>query len=276
MESRSSLVRRHPIAAFVVVAYAFSWTAWGIQYAQTNPTGPVGTVLFVVGGLGPLVAGGVVSWFAGTFDEFRDRLFRWRVTPFWYAVALLGPVVAGTAFVAVDSFLVDGRVSFDGLAPLATLPGFVVTGILLGGLEEPGWRGFAQSRLQRRYGALVASLGVAATWVVWHLPLFVVPGTSQSELPFAPFAGMGVALAVVFAWIFNSAGESVPVVVLFHGAYNGVLSWSGLLGDDPVVRPLTVLVVGLWIVALALTIAFGPATLSPGSGSSPGSTGLSR
>ena len=99
-------------------------------------------------------------------------------------------------------------------------------------------------------------------WVVWHLPLFALPGTSQSEFPFVPFAVMGLTLAIIVAWVFNSAGGSDSVEVLAHDAYNGALGWSGLLETGTGNRSLAVLTAGLELVALALVFLSAPATLS--------------
>ena len=261
MSQISTSARRHPILAYATTAYTFSWVAWGLQYRQPDPMGSVGTLLFLLGGLGPLVAGVVVARLVGSFDEFRDRLFRWRVSPVWYFVSIAGPLVVLVTLVAVDSVLFHGQLRLTGLQPLTTLPGAILIGLLLGGLEEPGWRGFAQARLQKRYSALAASGIVAVMWVVWHLPLFVLPGTSQSEFPFIPFVVMGLALAIVFAWLFNSAGGSVPVVVLTHGAYNGALGWSGLLDTGTGEQSLTVLIVGLGLISLGFVLISGQSTL---------------
>ncbi|MFD1685938.1 CPBP family intramembrane glutamic endopeptidase [Halobellus litoreus] len=260
MSRISTFARRYPIPAYAATAYTFSWVAWGLQYLQPDPMGPVGTLLFLIGGLGPLVAGVIVALLVGSFDGFRDRLFRWRVSPVWYVVSIGGPLVGLVTLVAIDSVLSDGQFRLTGLHPLTTLPGAILIGLVLGGLEEPGWRGFAQARLQKRHNALVASGIVAVMWVVWHLPLFVLPGTSQSEFSFVPFAVMGLTLAIIFAWLFNSAGGSVPVVVLAHGAFNGALGWSGLLETGN--QSLAVLIVGLGLISVALVFVSGPSTLS--------------
>jgi membrane protease YdiL (CAAX protease family) len=259
---RSALatVTRRPVVAFVGLAYALSWAAWGLGYGAFEGVGAVGTDCFLLGGLGPFVAAAVVARVTGTVDAFRARLFRWRVAPRWYPIALGGPFTLALAVVAVEGLLWDGRVTVDALHPIATIPGFVVGGVLLGGLEEPGWRGFAQVRLERRYGTLAASLVVAVAWVGWHLPLFVLPGTAQSDVPLLPFAAMGLFLAVVFALAFEGAGRSVIVVALLHGGYNGALGWSALLEGSGTGHSLWLLVLGLVVVTVALVAGSGPAT----------------
>jgi membrane protease YdiL (CAAX protease family) len=256
----------------VTIAYAFSWTAWAVGYGPFDGRGAIGTACFLLGGLGPFVAALVVSWLTGTAGGFRARLFRWRVAPRWYVIALGGPVAFALGVVVLDGVLRGDGVELDAVHPIATLPVFVATGVLVGGLEEPGWRGFAQARLQRRHGALVASLAVGVAWVGWHLPLFVLPGTTQSSVPFVAFAGMGLALAVVFAWVFDGAGESAVVAVLVHGAYNGALGWSALLAAPDAGRSTSILAIALAIVALVLVVAGGPATLATGSWRQSGGT----
>ena len=79
-------------------------------------------------------------------------------------------------------FLPGVLASFKGLASVAPLPtlGLFVYIFFLGGPlgEEPGWRGFALPRLQRRYGPLVGSLILGPIWAFWHLPIFWIPELS--------------------------------------------------------------------------------------------------
>jgi len=49
---------------------------------------------------------------------------------------------------------------------------FVYVLLCGGGLEEPGWRGFALQRLQHRYSPLRSSVILGVIWAFWHWPMF--------------------------------------------------------------------------------------------------------
>ena len=140
----------------------------------------------------------------------------------------------------------------------------VVAQILLlgGGQEEPGWRGFALPRLQRRFGALGASLVLGAIWAAWHVPSFFISGTSQAGIPFVVDAPYVVLLAVVFAWVYNSTGGSVLATMLLHAGLNAIVLWfpADLTGGISKANLVVVLVVGL--TALVLIGAYGPRDLA--------------
>lgn len=82
-------------------------------------------------------------------------------------------------------------------------------------------------------------------------PIIRHPEDVPVRAPLVPFAVMEIALAVVFAWLLNSARRSVPVVILSHGTYNGMFGWSGLLDADPILRPMAILITGLVLIAIA-------------------------
>jgi hypothetical protein len=78
--------------------------------------------------------------------------------------------------------------------------------------EEPGWRGFAQWRMQTVYGALRTSLIVGLLHGVWHLPAFLLRGGPMAMGPFDPqwfvVDVLDIMLsAVLLAWIFNLAAR---------------------------------------------------------------------
>ncbi len=89
-----------------------------------------------------------------------------------------------------------------------------------GGLEEPGWRGFALPLLQMRYNPLRASLILAVMWTFWHWPLFWF-GYSEGGPLGVFFFLFGVApITLLFTAVFNRTSGSLPIVILLHTSIN--------------------------------------------------------
>src|SRR5512132_3500788 len=96
------------------------------------------------------------------------------------------------------------------------LPALVIT-LFIGPLgEEFGWRGVALPLLQGRFAPLWASLILGVIWGLWHLPAFVLGGTSQSAWSFGPYVLGVLALAVIVTPMFNAARGSILIPILFH------------------------------------------------------------
>ncbi|MCZ2857454.1 CPBP family intramembrane glutamic endopeptidase [Blastococcus sp. VKM Ac-2987] len=168
----------------------------------------------------------------------------------WYLVVLVGPVLAIVAATAVANAVGTGA----GQQPMgwAAFPAALAFSIVLGGgQEEPGWRGYAQPALQGRFSALSSSLIVGVLWAVWHLPLFAVPGATQSGtgLNFGVLLLYAPGMAVLLAWIYNSTGGSVLLCVLAHGAAN-----AATVAAYPIAGTTSQLVLAATVWALALTV----------------------
>ncbi len=76
----------------------------------------------------------------------------------------------------------------------------------MGGLEEPGWRGFALPRLLTRHTPFASSIVLGAAWALWHVPLFFAPAASQSGFPFVWYFVNALALSIVFTWLYLKSG----------------------------------------------------------------------
>jgi membrane protease YdiL (CAAX protease family) len=189
-------------------------------------------------------------------------MVKWRVGLGWYAVAFLLPSAISGAAAGLNVLL---GAEPHAAASFADWPSFVLTFLLVllvpgygGPWEEPGWRGYAQPRLQSQRTALAASLIVGVVLAGWHLPLFATGQASRAEL------GSMIGAAVVFAWVFNSTGGSVLLVMLLHATNNtfsGELFGRMFTGAD--VTTQAWLLSGLWcLVALAVIVVAGAARLS--------------
>jgi predicted ferric reductase len=99
-------------------------------------------------------------------------------------------------------------------------------------------------------------------WIAWHAPLFVVPGAIQTELNPLPFLVQGLALAVVFTWLYNSTRGSLVLVVLFHGTVNAWLTSVWFLRGGVSSTTLWLFAGLLGVIAVCLVVVYGRENLS--------------
>ncbi len=93
--------------------------------------------------------------------------------------------------------------------------------------EEPGWRGFALPKLQKRYKPFVATLILTLFWWIWHIPTYwTLPIAMASReqfgflMAFGMQSGVLLALGIMCAWVFNGSKGSVLMPVLLHASWN--------------------------------------------------------
>jgi uncharacterized protein len=135
---------------------------------------------------------------------------------FYLAAAILGPIQPFT------------------YSPWYTVLPALIFMLLLGPIEEFGWRGLALPLLQRRWTPLGAGLVLGVIWGVWHLPAFFIGGTPQSEWGFAAFFIGAIAISVIMTAMFNSARGSLLTAGLFHFQINNPI-WPDAQPWDMVV-----------------------------------------
>jgi membrane protease YdiL (CAAX protease family) len=213
----------HPVAAFFIGAYAYTWLVSAPAAFMDEGWGP--WILIYVGSFGPPVSAAAVTWLRG--DDVRAwarQIVRWRVGWQWWIVAFGVPLaIVGltTAILVVIGGPVD--LAQPGQSPVLIAIVFLFGLTVSGGLnEEPGWRGFAQPHLNDRYSALTASLIIGVFWAGWHLPYFVIPITPHSGFTLANQIGWLVGillLSIILGWAYNNTG-SVLIVMVLHAMAN--------------------------------------------------------
>lgn len=190
-----------------------------------------------------------------------------RIGARWHLAILLLVPVLNLAAIFLASFLFDAAPNWDGLlrfvgAPLSFVP-FALGVLAFGPIpEELGWRGYALDGLQARHGALAASLLLGVVWALWHLPLFFMQGTFQSEqiglgpIAFVVFNTSIVASAVLYTWVYNNTGRSTLSAILLHFMVN-------LSGEVMMLTPEARIVQSVLFVLCAVGVVrvCGPATL---------------
>nr|WP_233340923.1 CPBP family intramembrane glutamic endopeptidase [Haloprofundus sp. MHR1] len=236
-------------------------------------------ILIYIGSFGPLVSAAAVTWLRGEdVRAWAKQIINWRVGWRWWTVAL-GLPVAAAALISIGIFAVRGPIDLGRALPSPLLFAglFFFALILSGGLnEEPGWRGFAQARLNERYGAFRASLVIGVVWAGWHLPYFVVPVTPHSSFPLINqigWIGGILTLSVILAWAYNNTG-SVLIVMVLHAMANTAdviiplvpeqILVDGVINERAVGTVTAVHLAVYTLIALAIVAIYGRQKLAKG------------
>lgn len=178
-----------------------------------------------------LVGGWVISAAVSNCRQVRDRmvsLLPWRLPLRWSFFALFfypGMIIASWGMASLLKVPVEYPMLW-GKYPLYVLPlyalTFAVTILVQGGNEEPGWRGFLQPELQRRFSPLVAAILVSFAWSLWHLPLFF-NGVYEESALIAGMTGGAVYrlfLAIFLAWFYICSGGNIFLTCWMHTTFN--------------------------------------------------------
>jgi len=174
-----------------------------------------------------LIVAGLFSGSGGVRPLLR-QIRIWRVGITWYALALIGPAIlfslAGLVLLALGGAPPLHWLRFPSLSSFG--PGgltFFIGQLIAGSFgEELGWRGFAQPRLQVRYGALWASILIGTLWSTWHLwPAITPQGFSLlSPVDAAATYIRLISTSIIYAWMYNSTRGSLFLVIVAHAGHN--------------------------------------------------------
>lgn len=251
-------IRRHPFAAFVLIAFGLSWAFW-CSMAAMGMRVRQGVLLptHVPGLFGPFVAAFVVTAVMGGRAGVRgllSRMARWRVAPRWYVAALSPLLFFGAAAVALRltgrGWPDPGELGrFSGLPAVGALAMWALL-LVTAYAEETGWRGFAVPTLERDHGMLRTALIVGTVWALWHVPsLVVIQNYRDLGMKVLPGFLIGILAGSVFlTWLYD-ATKSVLIVALWHATYNLV---AGTAAAHGVVAAVVSMAVIVWAAAIAM------------------------
>jgi membrane protease YdiL (CAAX protease family) len=182
-----------------------------------------------------LVGGWVISSAVSRNDDVRARmgsLLPWRRPSGWTllsivvypAMILIAWGLASVLGMGVEYPALWGRRLLEVL-PLYALT-FALTMLAQGGNEEPGWRGFLQPELQKRFSPLVAALIVSAFWSLWHLPLYL-NGFYGGPLVGGMIGGgiYRILLSIFLAWFYNRSNSDLFAMVFLHTCFNVMVNF---------------------------------------------------
>ncbi|WP_371802821.1 CPBP family glutamic-type intramembrane protease [Candidatus Lokiarchaeum ossiferum] len=219
------LKNNRDLILFFILTFLWSWIIWipGILNSQGifqfNEAIPF--FLGIFASFGPTVIG-VLMTFKEHQIEGVKKLFK-RAWQWNFNKLYLIPVLFLGFTMALASLWLSGLIEtfpseYEKYSPIIQIVIDFFGILFIGGplAEEFGWRGYALDKMYARWSKLASSLILGAIWSLWHLPLFFITGTSQSNIPIYQFMLMNTLLSVIYSWLYNNTKGSLSIAILFH------------------------------------------------------------
>jgi len=213
--------------SFIVYTFGIAWAAWGldillIALAIIREGSPMYWSLFVIGGNSPAIAELIREKKYHTPQEFKVFVKNCikPVKNIWIYIFV-------TSYAALFGVVLYFAQHGGNALPIYMFIPLTIFMLFGGGTEEIGWRGLLQPLLEQKFSMFTSSILVSVIWGVWHLPLWFIVGTSQSQMNFGAFLigtlGLSIALAVI-----RDMSKSIFVCILFHCMINAAFNVAGV------------------------------------------------
>lgn len=213
---------------FLAASAALSWTVWLwpvdhrlaiiTKFHGWRSTWPLYNIKLMIGNALPGLLALVWAAVQGK-QKFRDllsSLLAWRTKFRWYALAIALPSVVFVLSACVVLALFPGRSGRLSVLALVNTLLALPTGPLA---EEIAWRAFALRKLERRYSRLSSALIIGVYWAVWHIPMWLLQLKFLTATQLLIIFGNLICWSVIFTFLYERSGESLPVVILLHLTY---------------------------------------------------------
>ncbi|MBQ8313435.1 MAG: CPBP family intramembrane metalloprotease [Clostridia bacterium] len=229
------------VVTYTSITFAITWICWwGLALLTNNnivdSSQGIFTLIYFIGGFGPTIASLLILPQKSLRSVF-DFVFSCKKNSVGYLLlfCLMQGLIIGLSSMETNP-----------LIPWFSTPIVMLsTTFLGGGNEELGWRGIMQPELEKRFSFPIATLITGCVWMLWHVPLWFVVGSSQQNMNFLLYAIYGLILSFWLATIHKKT-KSIFFCCVFHGFSNLMLSFF-------IIKVNWTLIVGL-IASLVFTI----------------------
>lgn len=221
------------IKNYLLRTFIISWSSWLILALLVKSnlltfSSIIGTIIFTIGEFGPTISAISLSEEKITFKFVMNFIFSNKKKSIIY---LLIFCILLSLTIGLSSMELNPAV------PLLAIPFiFIICTFVNGGNEELGWRGILQPILEKKLAFPIATLVTGIVWSIWHLPLWFIDGTSQSNMPFLVFAVYMIFLSFWLSAVYKRT-NCVFYCSILHGLSNLLMSifilkvnWIFILG----------------------------------------------
>lgn len=211
---------------YVLSTYFVSWFIWVIlaflSIYKGFKFGELGfMILFVLGGLGPFYTALIINYRLKDKQEFKafiKKIFMWKVNPLWYLVIFFVPFILFSIPWLKYSLLCGNTVPLFRQKVIIIFL-LIPMNILLGGLEEVGWRGILLPELTKKFSKILATIITSIIWSMWHLPLWFIKSSPQENMNIVFFIILGLCFSFLLTIIYTKT-ESIFLCIILHSIFN--------------------------------------------------------
>jgi uncharacterized protein len=219
---------------FFLITFIWSWVCWTPLVLGSLKIIPVSDKLLSILTI-PVIMLGVCGPLAGALFVLHKEKGKGSSKKYlrsfldfhlgWEAYIIPIVIFGGSTFIAWFSPELFGEERLPMLLPSfwVFIPYVIIMIFLGGGQEEFGWRGYALPLLERQFGIWLANLILGIIWACWHLPLWLITGTSQAYMNFGGFILLMVGYSFIFSWIRNISGNRPFSGLYTHGLANAYI-----------------------------------------------------
>ncbi|MDD6796131.1 MAG: type II CAAX endopeptidase family protein [Clostridiaceae bacterium] len=221
-------IKKHSILSFVLLTYLITWSIWGIGYLlyKTNLNLSTFGLIVTIGSFTPSIMG-ILFTFSLKKKEGLFVLLK-RLNPLnhnWQHCIL------GTLYIIIyDFFLFSlyylfSNANFKQINFQSFLINLVFI-LLLGGPlgEEIGWRGFLLENIRMRFNQFFSSIIVGFIWTFWHLPMYFISFSSQSNFPLFLFLLHTILLSIVITTVYSKTNKCLTFSIIIHAISNTTMT----------------------------------------------------
>jgi membrane protease YdiL (CAAX protease family) len=219
---------------FFFITFIWSWIIWTPLVLGSLKIIPVSASLLSILTL-PVIMLGVFGPLAGALlvlhkekgkgssgkylHTFLDLRLGWKA----YLIPII--IFGGSTYIAwfVPELFGEKRLSMLLPSIWLFIPYLLIMIFLGGGQEEFGWRGYALPLLENRFGIWRANFILGIIWASWHLPLWLITGTSQAFMNFGGFILLMIGYSFILSWIREISGDRPFSGLYVHGLFNALI-----------------------------------------------------
>lgn len=211
---------------FIIWIFFFTYIFWGaIVIAERlnifDYNSPIGMLLYICGTWSPTI----LAYFylkkiksISTIKDFIKIVFSFKAKIFNYLIIF---IFLAALYIPICIFY-NTNTDVNWYIWILVFPMMIIDG----GMEEISWRYILQPTFEKKFPFIISTIFTSIIWAIWHLPMFFISGSGQSQMSFILFVAFIFSQSLALATIFKIS-KNVWLCIMYHALVNTLaIYWS--------------------------------------------------